>query len=175
MPAASRYRGEMPGDFYFMAFGGLGVSLAGFAGLISALNPPSAANAAVAAYRVRGIVFLGFTLTLIGFGTVALYTVTGEDLTLTVRIATVALALMAVRGLIESRPGPAWPSEGERRVSIAILCVITAITLGNIPFANVGYLELLMLLQLSGPLSIFYSTIQDATPIDDEVAGATDA
>lgn len=164
----------MPGDFYFMAFGGLGVSLAGFAGLISALNPSPAANSAIAAYRVRGIVFLGFTLTLIGFGTVALYTITGEDLTLTVRIATAALALMAVRGLIESRPGPAWRGEGERRASIAILCVITAITLGNIPFANLGYLELLMLLQLSGPMSIFYNTIRDASPIDSEGADATD-
>lgn len=152
----------MPSEFYFMAFGGLGVSLAGFAGLISALDRSPTAHSAVAAYRVRGIVFLGFTLTLIGFGTVALYTVTGEDLVLTIRIATVALALMAVRGLNESRPGPAWRSEGERRASIVILGVMTAVTLGNVFYANLGYLQLLMLLQLSGPMSIFYNTIQDA-------------
>jgi hypothetical protein len=156
----------MPSEFYFMAFGGLGVSLAGFAGLISALDRSGAAHSAVAAYRVRGIVFLGFCLTLVGFGTVALYTVTAGNLTLTVRIATVALALMAVRGLIESRPGPAWRSEGERRASIGILLVITAVTLGNVLYANLGYLQLLLLLQLSGPMSIFYNTIRDAASVD---------
>jgi hypothetical protein len=153
----------MPSEFYFMAFGGLGVSLAGFAGLISALDRSPAAHSAVAAYRVRGIVYLGFCLTLVGFGTVALYTVTGGSLTLTVRIATVALALMTLRGLNESRPGPAWRSEGERRVSIAVLTVIMTVTLGNVVVADLGYLQLLLLLQLSGPMSIFYNTIRDAT------------
>ncbi|HTI30456.1 MAG TPA: hypothetical protein VL687_08870 [Methylomirabilota bacterium] len=156
----------MPSEFYFMAFGGLGVSLAGFAGLIQALDRSPAAQSAVAAYRVRGIVFLGFCLTLVGFGTVALYTVTGENLTLTVRIATIALALMAVRGLLESRPGPAWRTEGERRVSIVVLTLIITVTLGNLLVADLGYLQLLLLLQLSGPMSIFYNTIRDATAVD---------
>ncbi len=162
----------MPSEFYFMAFGGLGVSLAGFAGLISALDRSPAAHSAVAAYRVRGIVFLGFCLTLIGFGTVALYTVTEGNLTLTIRIATVALALMAVRGLIDSRPGPAWRTEGERRVSIGILVVMMAVTLGNVFVANLGYLQLLFLLQLSGPMSIFYNTIRDTTTAHPEDADA---
>jgi len=156
----------MPSEFYFMAFGGLGVSLAGFAGLIQALDRSPEAQSAVAAYRVRGIVFLGFCLTLVGFGTVALYTVTGENLTLTVRIATIALALMAVRGLLESRPGPAWRTEGERRVSIVVLTLIITVTLGNLLVADLGYLQLLLLLQLSGPMSIFYNTIRDATAVD---------
>jgi len=153
----------VPSEFYFMAFGGLGVSLAGFAGLISALDRSRAAHSAVANYRVRGIVFLGFALTLVGFGTVALYRVTGDDLSLTVRLASVALALMGVRGLLESRPGPAWRNEGERRFSIAFLCVIIAVTLGNVLVGNLGYLQLLMLLQLSGPMSIFYNTVRDAS------------
>jgi hypothetical protein len=156
----------MPSEFYFMAFGGLGVSLAGFAGLIHALDRSQAAHSAVAAYRVRGIVYLGFCLTLVGFGTVALYTVTGENLTLTVRIATIALALMGVRGLVESRPGPAWRTEGERRVSIVVVTLIITVTLGNVLVADLGYLQLLLLLQLSGPMSIFYNTIRDATPVD---------
>src|SRR4029077_15770764 len=86
-PAASRYCGQMPGESYFMAFGGLGVSLAGFAGLISALDRRPAAHSALVAWRIRNIVFLGFSLTFVGFGTVALYAVTGADLPLTVRIA----------------------------------------------------------------------------------------
>ena len=153
----------MPGEFYFLAFGGLGLSLAGFAGLIAALHRSPQTDSAVAAYRVGGIVFLGFALTLIGFGTVALYSVTGNDLALTVRITTVALALMPIRGLLVSRPGPAWPNERERRFLIGILCVFTAVTLGNLLFANVGYLQLLFLLQLTGPMTIFFNTIRDAS------------
>jgi hypothetical protein len=151
----------MPGEFYFMAFGGLGVSLAGFAGLVAALDRSPGTRSAVAAYRVRGIVFLGFALTLIGFGTVALYTLIGGNLALTVRVSTVALALMPVRGLFESRPGPAWPDERERRFSLAILWVLIAVTLGNVFFASLGYLQLALLLQLSGPMTIFFNTIRD--------------
>ncbi len=158
-----------------MAFGGLGVSLAGFAGLIAALDRSPAAHSAVAAYRVRGIVFLGFCLTLVGFGTVALYTVTGGNLTLTIRIATVALALMAVRGLLESRPGPAWRTEGERRISIGILLGIMGVTLGNVFVASLGYLQLLFLLQLSGPMSIFYNTIRDTNAAVSEDGDAADS
>lgn len=156
----------MPDAFYFIAFGGLGVSLAGFAGLISVLDRSAAAHSAVAAYRVRGIVFLGFTLTLVGFGTVALYTVSEGNLGLTIRLASLGLALMAVRGLFESRPGAAWPIERERRFSIGILLLITAVTLGNVAYAHLGYLELLMLLQLSGPMSIFYNTVRDSDGVE---------
>ena len=80
-----------------MALGGLGVSLAGFAGLISALDRRPAAQSAVVASRIRTIVFLGFTLTFAAFGTIALYTVTGADLTMTVRVATLILAAPFLR------------------------------------------------------------------------------
>jgi hypothetical protein len=152
----------MPGESFFMAFGGLGLSLAGFAGLISALNPhPS--NAVIAAYRIRTIVFLGFTLTFAGFGTVALYSVTSGDLAATVRLGTLLMAISFLRGLlIDTRPGPAWPNEGERRLGFAILLLMMAITLGNLAVASVGYLQAVLLLGLIGPVTIFYNTIRDA-------------
>jgi len=156
-----------------MAFGGLGVSLAGFAGLISALDRRPGAHSAVAVYRIRTIVFLGFMLTFTGFGTVALYTVTGEDLALTVRIASVLVAVPLVRALlVNTRPGPLWPDERERLGTIAFLLVNLAVTLGNLVTASVGYLQLLMLLSLLGPVSVFYNTIRDATRDDagDEAA-----
>jgi hypothetical protein len=46
----------MPGEFYFMAMGGLGVSLAGFAGLIAALTPEQSKDSAVARWRIGHIV-----------------------------------------------------------------------------------------------------------------------
>jgi hypothetical protein len=156
--------GGMPGEFFFMAFGGLGVSLAGFAGLISALDRTSAGMSAISAYRIRTIVVLGFGLTFAGFGTVAAYTLTGSDLPMTVRIGTVLLGLAHVRGLLfGTRPGPEWPDERERRVAKAILVVTLLVTLGNLAVASVGYLEALLLVGLVGPVSIFYNTIRAAT------------
>ena len=143
-----------------MAMGGLGVSLAGFAGLISALDRSPTAHSAIAAYRIRGIVVLGFALTFIAFATVAFYTVT-ENVELTVRLATFLIAFMHVRGLLGTRRGPVWQNEGERRAQIAILVLLIAVTLGNVVVASVGYLELLMLLLLGGPVSIFYNTVRD--------------
>ena len=145
-----------------MSIGAIGVSLAGFAGLISALHRTPAATTAVAAYRIRGIVFLGFSLTFIGFGTVALFALTDGNLTLTVRLATLLCLAAHLWGFRESRPGPQWRSERERRASLAILTVLAVVTLGNLVVASVGYLEVLLLLVLFGPVSIFYNTVRDA-------------
>src|SRR4051794_5546350 len=156
----------MPNESFFMAIGAIGVSLAGFAGLISALNPTPGSRSAIAAYRLSGIVFLGFTLTLAGFGTIAAYTISGEDLTLTVRVGTLLLLIPQLRGYLQARPGPAWPNERERRLGVVSLAVLTVITLGNLVVASLGYLLLLMLASLIGPIQIFYNTVLDAARPD---------
>jgi hypothetical protein len=152
----------VPGESFFMAIGGLGVSLAGFAGLISALDRRPV-HSPVGPYRITGIVFLGFSLTIAGFGTVAAYTITAENLALTVRVGTLLLAAPLVRGYLQARPGPSWPRERERWISIAGLSVLAVVTLGNLIFASLGYLQLLMLTGLIGPVGIFYNTVRDVT------------
>lgn len=147
-----------------MAFGGLGVSLAGFAGIIATLRRPAAEDAAVAAYRIRTIVFLGFCLTFVGFGTVALYAVTTGDLALTVRVSSALLAIPFLRGLlVDTRPGPVWPLERQRQATIVVLFLMLGATLGNVIIGSVAYLQVMMLVGLIGPVSIFYATIVDAT------------
>ncbi len=148
--------------------GGLGVSLAGFAGLISALDRRPLAHSPIAAYRITSIVFLGFALTLAGFGTVAAYTITGENLALTVRVGTILLVIPYIRGYLQARPGPAWPRERERWTIIAGLTVLTAVTLGNLIVASLGYLEFLMLAALIGPVQIFYNTVREAARLETE-------
>lgn len=146
-----------------MAMGGLGVSLAGFAGLISANDRTAISGSPVAIYRISGIVFLSFAVTFAGFGIIVAYEVTGHDLPLTIRIGTVLLALPYLRGFLQARPGPSWPNERQRWMTIASLVVLTTATLANAMFANFGYLEVLMLAGLLGPVTIFYNTIRDAT------------
>ena len=107
--------------------------------------------------------FLGLSLMFVGFGVVAAFTVS-DDIAVSVRIATVLMLIPFGRGLlIDTRPGPVWDDERERRFSIGLLVALVALTLGNFVVAGVGYLQVLMLLGLIGPVTIFYSTIRDAT------------
>ncbi|HSL98090.1 MAG TPA: hypothetical protein VK831_05920 [Candidatus Deferrimicrobiaceae bacterium] len=152
----------MPNEFYFMGLGGLGVSLAGFAGLISALDRRPEGHTPVAAWRIRNIVMGGFAVTFAGFGTVALYTVTSEDLTLTVRLASLLLGALTLAPMPwEARPGPAWPDDRHRQRAVTFTVVLAVAELANVAVGSLGYLQVLFLMHLGGPVSIFANTVRD--------------
>ena len=145
----------MTGEFYFEALGALGVSLAGFAALISALDRRAEGHTPVAAWRIRNIVMGGFAVTFIGFGTVAVHTVTTDE-ALTARVASLAIAAWAAVVMYrEYRPGPAWPDERQRRLVLLVGAALVLLALGNVLRGSVGYLQGLMLGMLAGPASIF--------------------
>jgi hypothetical protein len=150
------------GEFYFMAFAGLGLSLAGFAGLISALDRNRDAHTPVSAWRIRNIVIGGFALMLAGPATVALYYATGGNTDLAVRVASVLLALINVRSaVLEHRKGPEWPSEQGRRISLAISAVVMAAEVANVVVGSLGLLLFFFLVHLGGSASIFVNTVRD--------------
>ena len=105
----------MPGEFYFMAVGGLGVTLAGFAGLIAALEGRTGVRqSAIDGWRIRHVVYQGFGVTFVAFATVALYTVT-QDVARTVQLGTVAAVLTVAANWRSLLPGPAWPDDRRRK------------------------------------------------------------
>jgi hypothetical protein len=160
----------VPGEFYFMAVGGLGVTLAGFAGLIAALQ---GRQGPVAAWRIRNVVYQGFSVTLLGFGTVALYTIT-QDVPLTVRLASILIVLTGAARWGEYRPSSAWPDERQRRgVIFGSVAVFIAVVV-NVALASVGFLQLLLLLMLLAPAAIFANAVRDATRGDPSPANGTD-
>jgi hypothetical protein len=157
----------MPGEFYFMAIAGLGVSLAGFAGLISALD--TSPGSAVKAWRIRNIVIGGFFLTFMGFGTVATYSLT-EDVDATVRIVSfVSAVLLLVRTRTEIRPGPAWPDRRGLVVALVMGLVAVALFFVNVAVASVGLLQLLLLFELTDPTSIFFFAVREISARGHEV------
>jgi hypothetical protein len=91
----------VPGEFFFMATAGLGVSLAGFTGLIAAVDPNTESRPAVAAWRLENVVQFGFMLTVLGFGAIAFYAIT-EDPNFTTRIS----VLLRVYGPLFFGGGP---------------------------------------------------------------------
>lgn len=152
----------MPGEFFFMALGGLGVSLAGFVGIITALDHREDARSEVSRWRVRNIVRAGFTLTLIGFGTVAVYSASGADLDLTIRIASLfAVVANGTRMVVEFKPGPAWPDRSQWRIAILIELLLAAGFVVTSIVPSVGLFQVLLIFALGFPLSIFFFTIRD--------------
>ena len=151
----------MPGEFYFMALCGLGVSLAGFAGLIAALHRSPVASWPVTAWRLRNIVVGSFLVTFAGFGAVALYALTEGNGALTARLVSALIALVHMVRLRESRPGPEWPSETSRRYAFAFLAAETLVLIANVYFGSLSLLQVLLLVEISGPISIFVNTVRD--------------
>ena len=157
----------MPGEFYFMAIGGLGVTLAGFAGLIAALEGRGGApRSPIAVWRIRHVVFQGFGVTFVGFLTVAVFSVT-QDVARTVQISTVALVLTVIANWRSLLPGPAWPADRRRRFSIFARTAVCAVALLNVFLTSVGILQLLLLVLLSGPVSTFILAVAEVG-VDDE-------
>jgi hypothetical protein len=151
----------------FMAFAGVAVSLAGFAGVIAALSGRPGEHSAILAYRITNIVFLGLTRAIAAYATLIAFTLSGNDVALAVRVGTVVLLLPYLRGFRELRPGPAWPDNRQRRLGLVWLVGLILLTGLNIVFASVGYLEVLLLVALTiGPGLIFYNTVREAARVE---------
>jgi hypothetical protein len=156
----------MPAEGFFLAIGGLGVSLAGFAALIGALDRRDPDRGAIFGWRIRNIVISGFSVTFAGIGVPAVFTVTG-DVGLTVRLLTLVLVtLRVVHVWQEFRPGPAWPDDRQRRFFTAAEALGIAVTLGNVVVGSVGYLQLMLLMALLTPVGIFLNAIRQITTSD---------
>jgi hypothetical protein len=159
-----------------MALAAVGVSLAGFAGVIAALSRRPGEHSAIVAYRITNIVYLGLTRAVAAYGTLVAYTIADGDLAVAVRVGTVLVVLPYLRGFGELQRGPAWPNERQRRISFVILVGMILLTAANVVVANLGYLELLLLVALViGPGLIFYGTIRDAARAEQAASGETTA
>lgn len=150
----------MPGEFFFMSMGGLGMSLAGFGGLIAALTPKKAAASPITKWRIFHIVIWGLQLTAIGFGVVAVYSIT-KDEAMTARIVSAAAVFVHLLRFRSLQPGPAWLNESVRRTNIWGTWVLILIFAGNVVLGSVGYLHAIMLLLFAGPASIFAAGIKE--------------
>jgi hypothetical protein len=153
----------VPGEFYFMALGGLGVSLAGFAGLIAALDRRAERFDAVQRWRIRNIVMGGFTVTLLGFGTIALFLAT-DSVQLTTRISSLLLAgSLALRHVRAITRGPEWPNDRRRLFYATVGWIVIALCVTNVLLASVGFLAVLTLLALNEPMGIFINAVGEVT------------
>jgi len=151
----------MPDEFFFLTFGGLGVSLAGFAGLIHALDRSGEAEDPQTKWRIRNIVVSGFTVAVAGLLTWPVYGFT-DSVEWTVRIVSCFFIVMWMKqGLHDVRSGPAWPNETRRRIYMAIGGAGMALAVVNVFIASVPLFELLFLVAIGGPIGTFVRAVRD--------------
>lgn len=149
---------------FFMAMGGLGVSLAGFAGLFSALHQQDdRTDPAVYRWRIREIVTSSFRLAFLAFGVIVVFGIT-DDIAWTARIISALAALGGIVSIFGSmRPGPAWPDEVDRTWAIRASWVWVAVVAGNVLVGSQNYLRGVMLVLLLSPALVFIRATIDAT------------
>ena len=155
--------GEVAQVGFFMAMGGLGVSLAGFAGLFTALRrPDEELNLDVYRWRIRHIVVSAFQLSFVAFGVVVFYEATG-DVELTSRLFSgIAAAIFAVGAALQ-KPGPGWPNEPDRKAARVATLVWAAVIAGNVVVGVEWYLMAVMLILFLAPVLTFVRAVIDTT------------
>lgn len=149
----------MPGEWFFLTFGGLGISIAGFASLIFALDRRTDFNDPVVRWRIRNIASTGLSIAQAGLLTFPVFYLT-DSIDATVRIVagfSLLISLLMSRG--EFKAGPAWPNERRRLVNISIGVVTAALWILDIVVASVGLLMLLFVIWLSGAIGTFMNVI----------------
>lgn len=150
----------MPGEFFFMSMGGLGMSLAGFGGLIAALTPRKETASPVARWRITHIVTWGLQLTIVGFGVIVIQSIV-EDAAMTARITSGAVVVIHLLRFKSNRPGAAFRNEAERKRSVGITVGVILVVAPNMILGSVGYLHAIMLIMFAGPASIFSTGVRE--------------
>lgn len=144
-----------------MAMGGLGLSLAGFAGLLAAFHRGGERQPEIYRWRMSVIVLGSLFVLFLGFGVVPIYGLV-DDVDAAVRITTALAVLLHVVGQIRfGGPGPAWPDEQRRRIVRAAVFAQWAIVSLNLVFASITFLQFIFLWLLFSPISVFYNAVRD--------------
>lgn len=149
----------MPGEWFFLTFGGLGISIAGFSSLIFALDRRTDFNDPIVRWRIRNIASTGLAIAQTGLLVFPAYYLT-DSVDTTVRIiAAVALGMTLLLGRGELKKGPAWPDERRRKITTAIAVGTAGLWILDIVIASVGLLMLLFVIWLSGAIGTFMNVI----------------
>ncbi len=149
----------MPGEFFFLTFGGLGISLAGFAGLIFVLDRGPSTDNAISRWRIRHIALSGLMIATAGLLVFPFYFLS-DSVADTVRLTSVfGLLSLFASARRDLRPGPAWPDEGRRKINLALAGAAAALWMACLISASVGLLMLTFVAWLSAPIKTFARSI----------------
>jgi len=151
----------MPGEFFFLTFGGLGISLAGFAGLIFVLDRRKDPDHPIARWRVMHIGNTGLSIAQTGLVVFPAFYLT-DSVESTVRITSlIGLIFFSAPKFNLHRRSAAWPSERRRKVNIAIEAATAVGWTISIVIGSVGLLMLLFVIWISDGIGAFMRAITE--------------
>jgi hypothetical protein len=150
------------GQPYFTTIAGLSVSLAGFGAVIAWLRDDASGWDPINLWRVQTIIRHALTIAFLCLSFVPIHTLTQDDAT-TIRIGSALAALFEFSDMWRFRePDPAvWQPRSSWLVFMGTGAFLGVLALGNIAWASLGVLQVLILIFLTSPAGIFFNFVRE--------------
>lgn len=152
----------MTGQPFFFTIAGLALSVAGFAGLLTAFRRDTAWTP-TELWRLRGIVRLSFILMFIGLLPFPLFLVLGEDGAVAITSLVVA-SVYAHEALGVLRERATWGWARWLVAYLAMDAVLGGVQLANVVLVAPAILMFGLLVRLGHPVGLFIETIRSFDP-----------
>ena len=149
--------------FFFLSLAGLGLSVAGFAGLVSAFRRRDEGWTRAELWRLRTIARLSFTLVFLALLPFPLFALIGDEM-LVIRVMSALVVLLYLGDIVAPRfdrqnwPGRSWLSSALVDAAFALISLV------NLFVAQTGLLELALILRLVHPVNLFLKVLRSFEP-----------
>ena len=151
----------MTDQFYYLTLAGLGLSVAGFAGLVTALRADGRWSRADL-WRLRNIIGTSLLFVFVALLPVPIFRAVGDE-RLTISIMSGVVAVIFANGIVRAfREDREWP--GYARQAALILAPQIAVMLLNVFVGSIALLMFGLLSVLLYPVQLFIRVIRDFQP-----------
>ena len=151
----------MTDQFYYLTLAGLGLSVAGFAGLVTALRGDGRWSKSDL-WRLRNIIGTSLLFVFVALLPVPIFRAVGDE-RLTISIMSAVVALIFANGVARAfREGREWP--GYARQAALVLAPQIALMVLNVFLGSIALLMFGLLAVLLYPVQLFIRVIRDFQP-----------
>ena len=155
------YLSAVTDQFYYLTLAGLGLSVAGFAGLVTALRGDGRWSRADL-WRLRNIIQTSLVFVFVALLPVPIFRAVGDE-RVTISIMSAVVALIFANGLVRAfREDREWP--GYAKQAALIVAPQIALMLVNVFLSSIALLMFGLLSVLSFPVQLFIRVIRDFQP-----------
>jgi hypothetical protein len=150
-------------QFFFLSVAGLGMSVAGFAGLVSAFRRGEAWDR-VELWRLRSIARLSFLVVFLGLAVFPVYTFLGDEAATIRSMSAAIVGLYVIEIVLARRDTVNWPTRTWLVSSLLADGVFAAINAVNVVVGLTALLEVGLLLRLVHPVNLFLLVLRSFEP-----------
>ncbi len=150
--------------FFFLSIAGLGMSVAGLAGLVSAFRRGEAAWDRVELWRLRAIARLSFTCVFLALVIFSIFALTGDQ-AIAIRLTSAGIAgLYVIEVIMALRDRLNWPRRAWIPGALLPDGAFGLFNIVNVALGLTGLLEVGLLLRLIHPVNLFLLVLRSFEP-----------